>query len=89
MERKSPRPRTVTIPPSKTCTTGTTSKSLGVSVIENDTQAWVLRKRTVNEKVIGGVAEGTTAIGTVTGQVGKTSAEGAIVSHAAVLGMAR
>ena len=89
MERISPWPRTVTIPPSKICTTGTTSKSFGIPVIENDARAWVLHKRTVDEKVIRSVTEGATAIGTVTGQMGETSAEGAVVSDTAILGMAR
>ena len=84
-EKIRPRPRTVTIPPLKTCTTGTTSKPLRVSVIEDDTWARILCKRTVDKKVIGGVTEGATAIGTVVGQVGKTSAVCAIVSDTAVL----
>ena len=84
-ERISPQPCTVTIPPSKTCTTGTTSKPLRVSVIEDDAWAWVLCKRTVDEKVIGGITEGATLIGTVVGQVGKTSTEGAIISDTVVL----
>ena len=87
-ERKSPRPRTVTILPSKTCTTGTILKSIGIAVVEDDSWAWVLRKRTVDEKVIGSVTEGTMSIGAVVGQVGKTSAESAIVSDTAVLWMA-
>ena len=85
MERISPRPRTVTIPPSKTCTTGTTSKSLGIPVVEDDTWAWVLCKRTVDEKVIGGVTEGTASIRTVADQVGEMPTEGAVISDAAVL----
>ena len=84
-EKMSPRPRTVTIPPSKTCTTGTTSKPLWVSLVEDDTWAWVLCKRTVDEKVIGGVTEGAATIWTVAGQVGETSTVGAIVPDAAVL----
>ena len=88
MERISPWPRTITIPPSKTCTTRTTSESIGISVIENDARAWVLCKRTVDEKVIGSVTEGATVIGTITGQMGKVSAEGAIISDTAVLWMA-
>ena len=88
-EKISPRPRTVTIPPSKTCTTGTTSKPLRVSLVEDDTLARVLCKRTVDEKMIGGVTEGTATIGTVAGQVGETSAVGAVVTDAAVLWMTR
>ena len=87
MEKMSLRPRTVTIPPSKTCITGTTSKPLRVSLIEDDTQTWVLHKRTVDEKVIGGVTEGATTIGTVAGQVGKSSTVGAVVPDTAVLWM--
>ena len=86
-EKMSLQPRTVTIPPLKTCTTGTTSKPLRVSLIEDDTRAQVLRKRTVDEKVIGGVTEGATTIRTVVGQVGKTSTVGAIVSDTTVLWM--
>ena len=73
------------IPPSKTCTTGTTSKPLWVSLVEDDTQTWVLHKRAVDEKVIGGITEGTVTIGTVVGQVGETSTIGAIVPDTAVL----
>ena len=45
-------------------------------------------QRTVDEKMIGGIAEGTAAIGTVAGQVGETAAEGAIISGTAILWMA-
>ena len=88
-EKISPQPCTITIPPSKTCTTRTTSKSLRISAIEDDAQAQVLRKRTVNEKVIGSITEGTTSIGAVAGQMGKTLAEGTIILDAAVLWVAR
>ena len=88
MEKTSPRPCTVTIPPLKTCITGTTSKSLGISIVEDDAQAWVLRKRIVDEKVIGGVTEGTMLIGAIPGQMGEAAAEGTIISGAAVLWMA-
>ena len=87
-ERKRPRPRTVTIPPSKTCTTGTTSEPLRVPLIEDDARAWVLRERTVDKKVIGGVAEGASSIRTVAGQVGEASAISAVVPDTAVLWMA-
>ena len=86
-ERKSPRPHTVTIPPSKTCTTGTISEPLRIPVVEDDTRTQVLCKRTVDEKVIGGVTEGTVSIGTVAGQVGETLTVGAIISDTAVLWM--
>ena len=89
MERISPQPRTVTIPPSKTCTTGTTSKSLGISVVEDDAQAQVLHKRTVDEKVIRSVAEGASSIRAVAGQVGETLAEGVVISDAAILWVTR
>ena len=89
MEKIRPRPRTITIPPSKTCTTGTTSKPLRVSVIEDDARAWVLRKRTVDKKVIRGVTEGAAAIRTVAGQMGKALTVGAVILDAAVLQMTR
>ena len=84
-EKIRPQPCTITIPLSKTCTTGTTSKPLRVSVIEDDAQARVFHKRTVNEKVIRGITEGASVIGTVTGQMGKAAAVGAIISDTAVL----
>ena len=46
-------------------------------------------KRTVNEKVIGGVTEGAASIGTAAGQVGETSTVGAIISDTVVLWMTR
>ena len=84
-EKISLRPRTVTIPPSKTCTTRTTSKPLWISVIEDDTWAWVFHKRPVDEKVIGGITEGALTIGTVMGQMGKVAAVGAVVPDTVVL----
>ena len=84
-EKISLRPRTVTIPPSKTCTTRTTSKPLRVSLVEDDTLARVFRKRTVDKKVVGGVAEGAAAVRAVAGQVGETSAVSAVISDTAVL----
>ena len=87
MERTSSWPCTITIPPSKACTTGTTSKPLGISLVEDDTWAGVLCKRTVSEKVIGSVTEGATSIRTVAGQVGEMPTEGAIISDTAVLQM--
>ena len=88
MERTSPCPCTVTIPPTKTCTTGTTSKPLRVPIVEDDTRTWVLCKRTVDKKVIGSIIEGATSIGTITGQVGETTTEGAIISDTAGLWVA-
>ena len=87
-EKTSPQPRTVTIPPSKTCTSGTISKPLWVSLVEDNTVAGVLRKRTVDKKVIGSVAEGAATVRAVAGQVGETSAVSAIISDTAVLWMA-
>ena len=83
-ERKRPRPCTVTIPPSKTYTTRTTSEPLRVPLIEDDSWAWVLRERTVDKKVIGSITEGALSIGTVAGQVGEASTVGAIISDTAV-----
>ena len=66
----------------------TTSKPLRIPIVEDDTRTWVLCKRTVDKKVIGGVAEGATSIRTVTGQMGETSTEGAIIPDTVVLWMA-
>ena len=43
--------RTVTIPPSKTCTSGTKSQSLRVSLIEDNPLAGVLQERTVADNM--------------------------------------
>ena len=88
MEKTSPRPHTVTIPPSKTWTTRTTSQPLRVSLIEDDTRTRVFRKRTVDEKVIGSVAEGAVSIGTIAGQVSEASTVGAIISDTVILWVA-
>ena len=88
MEKISPRPRTVTIPPSKACTSGTTSESLRIPLIEDNPRAWVFCKRTVDEKMIGSVTEGASSVRAVAGQVSEATAVGAIISDTAVLRVA-
>ena len=89
MEKISPCPCTITIPSSKTCTTGTTSESLRVSLIEDDSRSRVLCKGTVLEDVVGVVAQGATSIWTVAGQVGKLATKSAVVANAVILGVTR
>ena len=89
MEKMSPHPCTITIPPSKTCTTGTTPESLGVSLVEDNSQAGILCKRTVNKKVVRSITEGVMSVRTVAGQVGELAAESAVITNAAVLGVSR
>ena len=85
MEKNSPDPHTITIPPVKACTTGTTLQSLSVSLVEDNPGARVFCKRIVGKKVIRGIAEGTAAVWEIPGQVGEAATKGAIVSDAAVL----
>ena len=69
MEKTRSNPHTVTIPPSKTCTTGARSKPLWVSIIEDDTTTGVLRERTVSNDMSWVVAKGTEAVWTIGGNV--------------------
>ena len=89
MEKIKSSPCTVTIPPSKTCTTGVRSKPLWVSVIEDDPTAWVLREGTVCNDMSRVIAEGTNSVQTEVGGVAKTVAKRTVVSMTTVLGMTR
>ena len=51
MEKMRSDPHTVTIPPLKTCTTGTRLQSLRVSIVEDDTTTGVLQEGTVCDDV--------------------------------------
>ena len=87
IEKISPDPCTITIPPLKPCTTRTISQPLGVSIIEDDTRARVLHKGTVLKGMVRVVAEGTASVRAIVGQVGESATEHAIVTGAAILGM--
>ena len=82
-------PRTITIPPLKTCTTGTRSQSLWVSVIKDNITAGVLREGTVCDNVSWVVAKGAKSVQTDTGNVAEVMAKRTVVSGAMILGMTR
>ena len=82
-------PRTVTIPPSKTCTTGASSDPLRVTIVEDDPAARVLREGTVGDDVTRVIAKGAASVWTITGEMSEVAAKRTIVVHATVLRMAR
>ena len=89
MEKIRPNPRTVTIPPLKTCTTGARSDSLQVPIIEDDTITGVFREGTICDDMTWVIAEGTEVVWTVAGGVAKLAAKRTVVSSATILGVAR
>ena len=89
MEKIRSNPCTVTIPPSKTCTTGTRLQPFWVSVIKDDTTAGVLREGTVCNNVSWVVTEGTELVWTEAGGVAEAVAKRTVVLKAMVLGVAR
>ena len=88
MEKTRSNPHTVTIPPSKTCTTGARSKPLRVSVIEDDATTGVLRERTISDDMSQVVAKGAEAVWTIAGNVAKAAAKRTVVLITMVLGVA-
>ena len=80
--------RTVTIPPSKSCTSGTKSQSLWISLIKDNPLAGVLRERAVADDVSWIITEGALPVWTDAGEVTEASAKRTIVARATVLGVA-
>ena len=76
---------TITIPPSKTHTTGANSHSLQISIIENDPAAGVLQERTICDDMSWVITEGTSLIWTVMGNVAKVATQRTEVVKAMVL----
>ena len=89
MEKIRSSPRTVTIPPLKTCTSSTRLQSLWVSVVEDDTTTGFLREGAVCDDMTGVIAKGTELIWTVAGGVAKAVAKRTVVLSATILEMAR
>ena len=79
-------PCTVTVPPSKICTSGTKSQPLWISLIKDNPLAGVLRERAVTDDVSQIVTEGALSVQTDTGEVTKASAKRTVVARAMVLG---
>ena len=80
---------TITIPPSKTCTSGTRSQSLRVPLIEDNPLAGVLRERTVADDMSWVIAEGALLIWTDAREMAKALAKRTVVARATILGVAR
>ena len=79
---------TITLPPSKTCTTGTRLDSLWVSIVEDDTTAGVLWEGAIHNDMSWVIAKGTESVWTVVGSVAEVAAKRTVVAQTVVLGMA-
>ena len=80
-------PFIVTLPPLKSHTTGVTSESLWVSVIEDYTCTRILRKWAVCNDMSRVVTKGTLPVCAIVREVAEVLAERTVVLKAAVLGM--
>ena len=80
-------PHTVTLPPSKTCTTGARSESLQVSLIEDNPAAGVLREGAVCDNMSQVIAEGAKSVQTEARGVTEVVAKRTVVPSAAILGV--
>ena len=89
MEKIMSDPCTVTIPPLKTCTTGARLEPLQIPLIEDDPAAGVLREGAVCDNMSQIIAQGTTSVWTVVGNVAEVVAKRTIVVSAMVLGVTR
>ena len=89
IENRISLPPTITLPPLKTCTTGTKIESLWVSIIEDNTATGVLGKGAVHDNMSWVVTKGTETVWTIVGGVAKVVAKRTVVSHAMVLRVAR
>ena len=81
-------PCTITIPPSKICTSGTKSQHLWISLVKDNPLAGVLRERAVTDNVSWIVTEGASSVQTDVGEVTEASAKRTVVARAMVLGVA-
>ena len=88
-EKRRSWPRTITIPPSKTCTTGASSDPFGVAIIEDDSVARVLREGTVGNDMAQIITKGAASVWTIVGEMTEAAAKRTVVAHAMVLRMAR
>ena len=81
-------PCTITIPPSKICTSGTKSQPLWISPIEDNPLAGVLGERAVADDVSQIITEGALPVRTDAGEVTEATAKRTVVARATVLGVA-
>ena len=90
MEKERFSPRTVTIPPLKSYTTGTAdSKPLWISLVEDDPLAGVLREGTVSDNMSWNITEGAKMVWTVLCKMAVALAKRTVVSSAMILGVTR
>ena len=89
IEKRMPLLCTITLPPSKTCTTGTKLESLWVSIIEDNITTGVLGKGAVCNDMSWVITKGTETVWTMAGGVAKVVAKRTVVSYATVLRVAR
>ena len=80
---------TVTIPPSKTRTSGMRSQSLRVPLVEDNPLAGALGERTVANDMSWVIAEGASLIWADAQEMAEASAKGTVVARATILGVAR
>ena len=80
---------TVTIPPSKTRTSGMRSQSLRVSLVEDNPLTGVLQERTITDDMSWVIAEGASSVWTDTREMAEASAKRTVVARAMILGVAR
>ena len=88
IEKRWSRFRTVSIPSSKTRTSGTKLQSLRVSLIEDNPLAGVLRERTVADDMSWIITEGAPLVWTDTREMAEVSAKRTVVVRTMVLGVA-
>ena len=88
MEKMRSDPCTITIPPLKTCTTGTRLQSLRISIVEDDPTTRVLGEGTVGDDMSWVVAKSTEAVWTEVQGVTEVVAKRTVVSSTTILGVA-
>ena len=89
MEKMRSDPRTITIPPLKTCTTGTRLQSLQISIIEDDPATRVLGEGTVGDNMFQVIAKSTEAVQTEVQGVTEVVAKRIVVLSTMILGVAQ
>ena len=79
----------ITIPLSRSCTTGTISEPFWVSIIEDNTAARVLGEGTVSDNMSRIITKGTVPVWIVAGKVAKVATKRTVVLNTMVLGMSQ
>ena len=88
IEKRRSWPCTITIPPSKICTTSANSDPLWIPIIEDDSTARVLREGAVGDDVTWVITKGAMSVQAVVGEVPEVVAKRTVVVHATVLRVA-